>query len=318
MKILILAGGEGKRLWPLSTKQYPKQFIHLGDHESLLRKTVKRFYKKGLIENVFIVTNQEYALFILEDLQDLDSSIGERIIIEPYSKNTGPAITWSVRSLLLMKVVSKEESIVTVPIDHIFSNEDEAMNLIIDAGGLLEEGSIITFGVKCTKPETGYGYIKAGNRLSLNYYKVDSFIEKPQKELAEKFFKEGGWFWNVGIFLFSIRTFLEELKANVKPLYQMNTSLEYKNIHSISIDHAVIEKFSNVRVIELVGIDWFDIGSWHSLYDFLQEDKKGKLQLGNVANSNTKKYFFSADKNSLSGRYVSIIEEDSRTVIFKN
>lgn len=326
MKILILAGGCGKRLWPLSTERFPKQFVHLGDHESLLRKTVKRFFKKGLIKNVFIVTNKEYASFVLEDLQDMDLDFEQRIIIEPYSKNTAPAVTWAIRVLLSMKIAKEDEAIFTVPIDHVFLDENKAISSILDAQQLLERDSIITFGVKCVKPDTGYGYIKTGAMLLEEYCKVEIFIEKPEIKLAERLFKEGGWLWNIGIFLFHIKTYLEELKATENVLYhacdpkRVNSLSEYKKLSSISVDHAVIEKFKNIRVVELVDIGWSDIGSWNSLYDFLQEDENGRVRLGNIANSDTKKYFLlEQDKRALKALNcnISIIEEERGLVILK-
>lgn len=326
MKILILAGGCGKRLWPLSTEQFPKQFVHLGDHESLLRKTVKRFSKKGLVRDVFVITNEEYAPFILEDLQDIDPSFEKRILTEPCSKNTAPAVTWALRSLLSMQLVTELEAILTVPIDHIFSDEDKVVSLILDAEKVLEQGSIISFGVKCTKPETGYGYIKKGKTLLPGYYKAEIFIEKPEERLAKQFFKEGGWLWNVGIFLFSIRTYLEELKENRSILYNscnpnaIHCISEYKKLFPISIDHAVIEKFNNVRVVELVNIIWSDVGSWSSLYNFLKEDENGRVKLGNVANRDTKKYFLiedDKDKSKTEDLSISILEKDSSIFILK-
>jgi mannose-1-phosphate guanylyltransferase/mannose-6-phosphate isomerase len=289
MKILILAGGSGTRLWPLSTKKHPKQFIHLGDGESLLRKTVKRFSKQTMMNHIFIVTTQEYSSFVIEDLKDIDSAIKEKILIEPCSKNTAPAITWAIRSLLLKQLATEDELILTVPIDHVFSNDEAVIHTILQAKTSLEAKSILAFGIQCTRLESGYGYIKKGEQLSHNYHAVAQFIEKPSPFLAEQLLKEGQWLWNVGIFFFSIRTYLEGLKEVAKILYDNcdphipEGEYIYKTLPSISIDHAIIEKFNSLRVVEIFNTSWLDIGSWHGLHQFLQENATPNIQLGNIA-----------------------------------
>lgn len=290
MKIIILAGGEGKRLWPLSTKSSPKQFVHFGDYESLLKKTVKRFAKKGLIKDVFIVTNQEYVSHIVEDLREMDPSFEDRILVEPYSKNTAPAIAWSIRSLLKVGSVTEQENLLTVPIDHVFSDEDTFITQVMRAEELLKGKDIMAFGVKCNKPETGYGYIKTGRAFSEGHYEVDTFIEKPELQLAKQCIEEGGWLWNIGIYLFSVKAYLEELKKGQKHLYDlfdcnaMYDEYLYRNLQPISIDDAIISHSKNVKVMELKNVVWMDIGSWRNLYEFLEQvGRKGAL-IGNIAN----------------------------------
>lgn len=275
MKIVILAGGQGKRLWPLSTQQEPKQFVHLGDHESLLKKTVRRFVKQDLLPLVYIVTHQQYAARTFAEVEEFDSNFRARIIIEPYSKNTAPAIAWAIKTLLRDHALSPSERIVTIPIDHVFSDEVAFVKQLMHAA--VDAHQILAFGVPCMKPVTGYGYIKKGKPLSNESYQVEKFIEKPTQDIAHALVQEGGWLWNIGVYIFSAETYLEALKLHHRILYDLVTSegdthLLYKELKGVSIDDAIMVHTEHLRVKMLSCIQWLDIGSWDSLYEFLGKE----------------------------------------------
>jgi mannose-1-phosphate guanylyltransferase / mannose-6-phosphate isomerase len=294
MKIIILAGGQGKRLWPISTQEFPKQFMHFGDSESLLKRTVKRFFKNELFEEVYIVTHEQYASHTLGEVQALDSGFSSRLLIEPYSKNTAPAIAWSIRKLLERDLIDPDEKIITLPIDHIFSDETVVLQQLLEAADAMRTEEIIAFGVECDYPATGYGYIKQGKELYSKSFQVELFVEKPTEHKAKELLREGNWLWNVGIYIFSAQTYWKELLKSHKVLYEIAIGNEYREedyqkLQPISIDDAVVTDAGALRVRVLQNTEWSDVGSWNSLYKLLASNRNASIHLGNMGRSAVKR-----------------------------
>lgn len=281
MYIMILAGGQGRRLSPLSTLENPKQFLTFSLGESLLQKTVRRFVEYGLGSSTYVVTTREYVSRTIDELTGFNQEFEKRVIIEPYSRNTAPAISWAIRSLLQNQLLKLDDIVMTVPIDH-FVSDDKKFTEILLKGALnvcLEE--ILSFGIFCKKPVESYGYIKKGKQVNPCKYQVDNFIEKPSQAYAKELMKEG-CLWNLGIYVFHAKTYLQALVEQQPVLYKMSTDILngsnlYENIKPISIDHAVIARAQDLKVYEVEGIEWFDIGTWDGLNDFFHQNQKNSV-----------------------------------------
>lgn len=277
MKLVVLAGGGGTRLFPLSRMSYPKQFIKIGEDKSLFSKTIERFLPLVGPENIIVVTNQEYLHHVKAEL-DSCGAMNSHVVLEPLRRNTTPAITLAVRYCLDNLGVSSDEVIIITPSDHVVKSECVFLEAVIDASCIANEGKIVTFGIRPDGPKTGYGYIKADEQVG-KAFTVTSFCEKPNKETAEKYLAEGNYYWNSGMFAFSINCYLEELKAYQPEIYNLSGKLDeliknFEQLPSISIDYAIAEKSNKVVTIPL-NVAWKDIGSWDAIYDVLDKDEKG-------------------------------------------
>ncbi len=300
MKSIILCGGSGTRLFPLSRKLYPKQFLTLKGEKSLFQQTVKRSLK--LVKNprdIIVSTNKNYFFFIKNQLKEIldNSSKNYHIILEPLSKNTAPAIALTIKYLIEKLNSSKEEIVFIFPSDHIIEPEDKFIEYARHAEELAQQGFIITFGVRPSKPETGYGYIEADLKIPIGRaYKVKNFHEKPDKNTAVKYLESGNFYWNSGIFAFKIKTFLEELKKHAPNIYELLEKYNYdellnrdnfKKMPDISIDYALMEKTDKSVVIPL-DITWSDVGSWDSVYEVLDKDNNNNVKIGEIVDIDTK------------------------------
>ncbi|BBB91667.1 MAG TPA: mannose-1-phosphate guanylyltransferase/mannose-6-phosphate isomerase [Methylomusa anaerophila] len=283
MKIIILAGGGGTRLFPLSRTCMPKQFLKLGDDHSLLAQTVKRFLPLVKATDIVIVTNQDYLHHVKAEL----AACGTReahILLEPEAKNTAPAIALAVRFCLDELGVTNDEVLFVSPADHIIEPVDVFIQSVRRAVELAGQGQLVTFGVKPTKPETGYGYIQAGEPFQAGY-KVQSFREKPDRKTAEAYLAAGNYYWNSGMFAFTAGCMLEELERYQPEIFTLVSKpfAEVKNnfaaMPSISIDYAVAEKSARVLTVPLAA-EWNDIGSWDAIYDVLPKDTEGNAIKG--------------------------------------
>ncbi|MCQ1535103.1 mannose-1-phosphate guanylyltransferase/mannose-6-phosphate isomerase [Methanosarcina sp. KYL-1] len=276
MKCIILAGGSGTRLWPLSRELYPKQFLKFGNH-SLFQDTVLRCLEISDISGIFVVTNEAQKFFIRGQIEELGYEIPEEnILIEPDGKNTLPAITYG-----MWEIKKKYEEVVVgvFSSDHIL--DIEAMKTIEDAEELTNE-YLVTFGVSPTHPHTGYGYIKT-NKILLPRCgnKVSEFREKPDVETAKHYIEEG-CLWNSGIFLFNTEIFFSELKRHFPEIFNKFSENEdileipkiYQSLPSISIDHGIMEKSSRIAVVELTK-HWSDLGNFTAIYDEFEKDESG-------------------------------------------
>jgi len=332
MKFVILAGGSGTRLWPLSRKSFPKQFLKLNENKSLLQKTVERFLKVVSSEDIIIMTNKDYKFLVFAELKNSSFNIPEKnIILEPDIKNTAPAIALAMKFALEKLKVSQEDVLFVSPSDHIIKPEDEFLKYLKKAEILAKKGYIVTFGIKPDKPETGYGYIKAKNDkqndelLDLGAFLVEKFTEKPDLKIAKKYLSEGNYFWNSGMFCFSIKTMKEEFakfEPEIAKIFDLNFEETVKNfskLPEISIDYAVMEK-TNKAVVLPLDIYWNDIGSWNAVYEALDKDEAQNVKIGEIISIDTKNSLILSNKRLVVACGVedlAIIDTDDAILIIK-
>ena len=290
MTNIILCGGNGTRLWPLSRSLMPKQFVKLFDDKSLFQLTVNRNSK--FCDSQFIVSNTEQYFLALDQIEELNK-INSKYLLEPIGRNTAPAIALACLAL------DPNEIVLITPSDHLIKNETEYEKVLIKAKDLAEKNNLVTFGIKPKFAETGFGYIEADN---LN---VKAFHEKPDLETATKYLENGNYYWNSGMFCFKAGIFLDELKKHSPTVYE-NSLIAFKNskkddvvrilhddmlnIPEDSIDYAVMEKSSKVKIIPS-DIDWSDLGSFDALYLELPKDKDGNTINENHVSIDSKNNF---------------------------
>lgn len=278
---LIMAGGKGTRFWPLSTEDKPKQFLKLIGDKTMIQMTVERILPIIPMDRIYICTGERYVDLIKEQVPNLSV---ENIIIEPEGRNTAPCITLSS---LVIKRKYKDATMVVLPSDHLIENEDKFRDIILKANKYLDTNNkaIVTLGMSPTRPETGYGYIKYDNNTNMEMLKVDRFVEKPDKETAEKYLKEGNYLWNGGMFLWKVNTILSEVKKYIPNMYEVLSEIEnvsdenlqevinsnYSKTDEISIDYAVLEKSSDIYVVKS-DIGWDDIGTWMAMERYREKD----------------------------------------------
>ncbi len=300
MKAIVLAGGSGTRLWPLSREEYPKQFLKLKGNRSLLQQTVDRILKIVSQQDLMILTCEKYKFHVKSHLVDLNNY---QILLEPTPRNTAPAIAYGLRYACERLSCPSQETFLVCPSDHIIEPEEKFVDIVKKAEKIAKDGYLVTFGIKPTRPETGYGYIKCGYPLKeeIPAFKVECFTEKPDRDTAERYLAEGNYYWNAGIFLFTLDTMVEEFKTYVPEIYQFfeaGLDYMYENFHkmpNISIDYAVMERSSRVVTVPL-SLYWNDIGSWDSLFEILEKDLDGKIEKGRIITFDTKDCLILGDK----------------------
>lgn len=285
MKIIILAGGGGTRLFPLSRTSYPKQFLKLDGRHSLLASTVKRFLPLAEPRDIIIVTNQAYYHHVLAELMAC-SADEATILLEPAARNTAPAIALAARYCLDELGTTPEEVLFVSPSDHIIRPPEKLHQAVRQAEALAQDGKVVTFGIRPDKPETGYGYIEAGAPYGPGYL-VRCFHEKPDRPTAEKYLAAGNCWWNSGMFAFTIATVMAEFQAYTPEIYQLAAAStqemrdQFASLPEISLDYAVAEKSRRVVTIPL-DLYWNDIGSWDAIYEVLDKDSAGNVKVGDV------------------------------------
>lgn len=274
MKTLILAGGKGTRLWPLSRELMPKQFIRIFDDTSLFQKTVERALLFSKPKEIFVVTNREYRFRVFDELRDMGIEIPEEnVLLEPVGKNTLPAIYWG------LKVIHEsfgKSKVAVLPSDHLIDANEKYIKAFRTAERLAED-YLVTFGIKPTRPHTGYGYIKPGEKLE-GGYKVAEFKEKPDFETARKYVEEG-YYWNSGMFMFDTELFIEDVKRlapEIHNAFEEAKSIEevYELVPDISVDYGIMEKTDRAAVVPL-NTYWNDLGSFDAIYDAFEKDENG-------------------------------------------
>ena len=283
MKLIILAGGGGTRLFPLSRTCLPKQFLKLGNSDSLLTQTVNRFLPLIKPADIVVVTNKEYMHHVKTELVACGAGAAH-IVLEPVARNTAPAIALAVRFCLDELNSTGQEVLFVTPADHIIHPVDIFAKNVRQAVELAALDKVVTFGIKPNKPETGYGYIQAGDSCGIGY-EVISFREKPDKDTAADYLAAGNYYWNSGMFAFTAGCFMEELRAYAPDIFQLASAplpeviAKFEEMPGISIDYAVAEKSARVVMAPLTAY-WNDIGSWDAIYDVLEKDQNGNALNG--------------------------------------
>ncbi len=279
MKTIILAGGKGTRLWPLSREEFPKQFLKIFNDKSLLQETLERALLFSKPDEVYIVTNEKYRFMVIQHIKELNMNIpDDNVILEPLAKNTLPAIFYGVKTILEN---SGNDIVAVLPSDHLIKVNDSYIEAFKIAQELAEE-YLVTFGIKPNKPHTGYGYIKPGEPLR-GGFKVEKFVEKPDYETAKRYVEEG-YLWNSGMFMFSTDVFMEECAKHAPEVvlaFEEDVETAYKKSPEISIDYGLMEKTDRAAVVPL-DVFWSDVGSFDAIYEIMEKDKNENAVKGEV------------------------------------
>ena len=294
---VILAGGTGSRLWPLSREMYPKQLLSLTDQTSLLQTTVTRVSAiKGMLAPI-IVVGEEHRFITKSQIDELGIGDDYTILLEPVGRNTAPAISGAVQYIANMQGHT-DQVILVLPADHLVRDVDAFEGAVQESAQRAAEGAVVTFGIKPERAETGYGYIECGDDG-----KVKSFREKPPFEVAEKYLAEGNYYWNSGMFAFTAETFIEEMKLHAPAILDCMVEAvargrrddrffrfgldEMESCSEDSIDYALMEK-TDRAVVVTANLGWSDIGSWQALYEVLGKDADGNVCQGDVLLEDTR------------------------------
>jgi len=291
---VLLAGGAGTRLWPVSRERYPKQLVKFFGDDSLIQSTVRRLMPVLETEKIRVVCGREHLHEIARQMEDMGIPAGGKIISEPCGRNTAPAI---LLAMLYILEQEKDAVLCVFPADHIIRNTDMFHEKLRSALKLAEMDYIVTFGITPHYPETGYGYIEGTGELPEQALAVKRFVEKPDMDTAEYYLESGNYFWNSGMFVFKASVMMKELEIHhpelLSKMKQLDLSADvvshesYAQVPNISIDYAVMEKTDNGAVVPS-DFGWSDIGSWKSLYDFLPKDADGNVIEGDAITQDTK------------------------------
>lgn len=291
---VLLAGGAGSRLWPVSRELYPKQLVKFIGEDSLVQMTIKRIEPLLDTEKVRIICCRDHFHETARHMENIGIDPDGKIICEPCGRNTAPAIL-----LALLHILKDHEDPVlcVFPADHVIRNVDTFRDKLTSAITLAGQGYIVTFGIPPDYPETGYGYVEGGAAVSLGAFKIRRFIEKPEIASAKEFIDAGNFFWNSGMFAFRASVMMEEFKAHQPDMFRLMKQIvsredipeksNYEMLPDISIDHAIMEK-TEKGVVLPSEFGWSDIGSWKSLYDFLPKDDMDNVIDGDVIVKDTK------------------------------
>jgi len=322
---VILSGGTGSRLWPMSRELNPKQFLSLYGEQTMLQETMTRL--EGVIDlaDPIVVCNEDHRFMVAQQMGDLGVKV-DKIILEPVGRNTAPAIA-AAAEYIHEKEDSKDAVMLILAADHIIQNTAE-FHRVIEAGcRVAEQGQLITFGIVPDKAETGYGYIKRAESFSKekDAYNVERFVEKPDLATAQKYFASGEYYWNSGMFMFKASTILDELKALSPEIYQAVKKAVSDGVKDLdfcrldnesftaspsdSIDYAVMEKTDKAVVLPL-DASWNDVGSWSALWEVNERDKNGNVFHGDILHHDVSNSYVHADE-----RMVAIVGVDNCVVV---
>ena len=318
---VVLAGGSGTRLWPLSRELHPKQFLKLIAQRSLFQETVLRAQTIAGKQPIIVVCNSDHYFVCLDQLQEIGIE-HVQFILEPFGRNTAPAITVAA---LRIQEIDPELSMVVMPSDHLISDLPLFLEAIYTAKKAVEEGYLVTLGVEPTSPKTGYGYIAAGKAVAAGAFKIQQFIEKPALSVAKNLLQQKNYYWNCGIFYFQVKTILAEMQTLSPAIYHCAIStLQASERHSRylrldratfdacpnnSIDYEIMEKTTHAVVVPLQAV-WNDLGCWASVAEANHADTEGNVQSGNVLLQDSKNCYISAD-----GRLVAALGLQNQIVV---
>ena len=333
---VIMCGGRGSRLWPLSRESFPKQYLKIkkGNKFSLLQNTIIRLKGIENITNPIIICNEEHRFILLDQLEEIDIDYNS-IILEPTGKNTAPAIT-----VAALQALQTEENpnLLILASDHEIKNDIKFVDVVQKALEISEKNLLVTFGIIPTHPETGYGYIEVEENFlkgEIRGLPIKKFVEKPTKSKAEEFVSQKRFFWNSGMFLFKAKTILKEidkyypdirnhcsqslLKSKKDLSFIRLDSESFKKCIDISIDVAVMEKTSLATVFPL-DAGWSDIGSWKSVWETEEKDKKGNVSLGKVLSKKSENCYFRSENRLVVGIGIKnlIIVETNDAILIAN
>ncbi|MGH8292461.1 MAG: mannose-1-phosphate guanylyltransferase/mannose-6-phosphate isomerase [Gammaproteobacteria bacterium] len=290
---VILSGGSGTRLWPLSRKNLPKQFLALTGNSTLFQKTVSRARALGDVAAPIVVCNEDHRFLVAEQLHELNVEDAS-ILLEPMPHNTAPAIALAAWQAI---GVHPDAELLVMPADHLIGNTASFADAVRKATPLAEQGWLVTFGIRPEAPETGFGYIKRGNPLGNVGFRVERFVEKPDAATAKQYVEAGNYEWNSGMFMFRAKRYLEELLQHAQKMHTVTktahehakTDLDFIRIDKDafaaspdnSIDYAVMEKTAHAAVVP-ISCAWSDVGSWDSLWAISERDADGNRLEGDV------------------------------------
>lgn len=292
---LILAGGSGSRLWPLSRELYPKQLLNLNMDKSLLQASFERLACFTPSENIYAITNAKHISNVKFQLQSMSKKV--KVLAEPVAKNTAPAIAVATK-YIQTKAKEDDPVILVVPSDPLIKDLGAFKTTVMRGERLAKQGYIVTFGVEPTYPETGFGYVNIEKEPIEGGFKVKKFVEKPDAETAQKYLEDKTYFWNSGMFMFKASVFFEELKNTNSEISNLLNEFDFsksddipynsfEKMPSISVDYAVMEKSDKIALVKLES-DWNDLGSWNAIYDVNEKDKDGNVFIGNVMDEGSK------------------------------
>jgi len=308
MYAVIMAGGVGKRFWPRSRKEKPKQFLSILDSKTMIQETVSRLYPVIPKNKIYYLLNPQQKPQLVKQIPKIKN---ENIILEPFGKNTAPCIGLAA---IHLKHFDPDAVMVVLPSDHIIKDKKTFQKALKIGKEIAQDSNgLVTIGITPDRPSTGYGYIQHAEKVSkingISVFKVKTFAEKPNKETALLFLESGDFVWNSGMFIWKASTILQEIKNHIpelyigleklanyigKKIYQQQLEKFYKQIRSISIDYGVMEKAENVFVIKC-DFGWNDIGSWDEVYKLSTKDKKGNAIIGKGIAFESKNCFIHSD-----------------------
>lgn len=291
---ILLAGGSGTRLWPVSRELYPKQLVRFIGRDSLVQSTVKRLLPVIPSKNIRVVCGQEHVHEIARHMDDIGADSEGKIILEPCGRNTAPAVLLAALTILNQE----SDGIACVfPADHVIRDVSGFHDKLATAVRLAAQGHIVTFGIEPHYPESGYGYIEGGAGVSEGALTIKRFVEKPDVQTARQYISAGNFYWNSGMFAFQLSVILDEFAAHAPDILRdmknmiaqgrNATRTEYERLPDISFDYAIMENTDRGIVLPS-DFGWSDIGSWKSLYDFLPKDSNGNVIDGDVITEQTR------------------------------
>lgn len=293
---VIMAGGTGSRLWPLSRERHPKQFLALDGDVTMLQATIQRLKGLDTCEPI-VITNQEHRFLVAEQLRQLNK-LSQNIILEPVGRNTAPAIALAAQLAFRDCEPDEDPILLVLAADHVVTDEKAFITAISHACNHALADKLVTFGIVATAPETGYGYIRRGQEIEHDVaYVVDEFVEKPNLATAQQYVSSGEYYWNSGMFMFRASQYLQELKLFREDIYNccqkamahLDPDMDFVRIDktaflecpSESIDYAVMEHTQHAVVVPM-DAGWNDVGSWSSLWDIAEKDDDGNVCQGDI------------------------------------